>query len=361
MELVQRFGKAKVESKKAKVKRQKQKLLLFTFYFCLFTFTAEVKKAMRLFVIFLLLGAVSANVWAQETGSRTPQIFAPGVVSTPDNELNAAIAPDGKSLYFTKNAVRKGVIVFSRWRGGKWSTPEVAAFSGLYSDFDPYFSADGSRLFFISNRPLQGAAPKADYDIWFVEKSGTGWSAPKNLGAPVNTEADEFFPALASDGTLYFSAVRAGGKGRFDLYRARPAGVGYGPPENLGELNSPVSEVDCYVAPDQSYLIFASYGRAEGFGDGDLYVSFNQNGIWTKAVNLGRDINSTARDYAPIGSPDGKYLFFTSERGFQDRIPAKPLSFAELGKLSSGLENGTGNIYRVEIKTLKLAELKPKN
>lgn len=315
---------------------------------------------MRLFVTCLLIGAIAANICAQ-TNLRKPQMFAPGVISTPDNELNAAIAPDGESLYFTKNAVRKGVIVVSRLRNEKWSTPEVAAFSGRYSDFDPYFSADGQKLFFTSNRPLQGATPKADFDIWVVEKTKTGWSAPQNLGAPVNTEADEFFPALAADGTLYFSAVRAPGKGRFDIYRARPTADGYTEPENLGELNSPVSEVDCYVAPDQSYLIFASYGRAEGFGDGDLYVSFNQNGVWTKAVNLGRDVNSTAREYAPIGSPDGKYLFFTSERGFQDQVPAKPFSFGELGKLLRSIENGTGNIYQIEIKALNLAAMKPQN
>ena len=293
---------------------------------------------MRAFLIViyfcLLSGFFSAKIYPQ-TDLIKPQIFASGVISTPDNELNAAFSPDGK-----------------------WSVPEVAGFSGQYSDFDPYFSADGKKLFFISNRPLQGTAPKADYDIWFVEKTKTGWSAPKNLGAPVNTEADEFFPAPAADGTLYFSAVREGGKGRFDIYRARLAGNKYGEPENLGEMNSANSEADCYVAPDQSYLIFASYGRADGFGDGDLYVSFNQNERWTKAVNLGAAINSPAREYAPIASPDGKYLFFTSERGFQDSVPPKPFSFGELEKFLRSIENGTGNIYQIEIRSLNLSRLK---
>lgn len=314
---------------------------------------------MRIFIVYICLFAgVSASVVFSQTGAVRPRMLARGIISTPDNELNAAIAPDGESLYFTKNAARKGVIVVSRRRRGKWSPPEVAAFSGRYSDFDPYFSADGRRLFFISNRPLTGARPKADFDIWFVEKTRAGWSAPVNLGAPVNTETDEFFPALAADGTLYFSAVRAGGKGRFDLYRSRFVDNKYTEPENLGEANSPFSEVDCFVAPDQSYLIFAAYGRADGFGDGDLFVSFNRDGVWTKPVNLGAGVNSAAREYAPIGSPDGKYLFFTSERGFQDSVPARPYSFAELERNLRSIENGGGNIYQIEIEALNLERLK---
>jgi len=303
-----------------------------------------------------LISVFLAKFYSQ-TDLTKPQIFAPGAISTPDDELNAAFSPDGKSLYFSKKAVRQGIIVVSHLVNGKWSSPEVAGFSGQYSDFDPYFSADGTKLFFISNRPLEGKLPKRDYDIWVVEKTKSGWSAPRNLGAPVNSEADEFYPALAADGALYFSINRQGGKGRFDIYRSRLAGGKYGEPENLGELNSPSSEANCYIAPDQSYLIFASYGRPEGIGDGDLYVSFNQNGVWTKAVNLGVGVNSPAREYAPIGSPDGKYLFFTSERGFQDSVPAKPYSFGELGKLLGSIENGRGNIYRIEINALNLAGL----
>lgn len=313
------------------------------------------------FVIYvcLLLNVFSSNVCPQ-TNLTKPQMFAPGVVSTSDDELNAAFSPDGKSLYFSKRAVRQGVIVVSHLENGKWSSPEVAVFSGQYSDFDPYFSADGTKLFFCSNRPLAGKLPKQDFDIWVVEQTKGDWNAPRNLGAPVNSETDEFYPAIAADGTLYFSAIRQGGKGRFDIYRSRLAGGKYSEPENLGELNSPSSEVDCYIAPDESYLIFASYGRPEGIGDGDLYVSFNQNGVWTKAVNLGVGINSPAREYAPIGSPDAKHLFFTSERGFQDAVPPKPYSFGELEKLLRSIENGTGNIYQIEIKALNLAESKSK-
>jgi Tol biopolymer transport system component len=315
-----------------------------------------------LFIIYalLLMSIFSANACPQSDLAK-PRMFAPGIISTPDDELNAAFTPDGKSLYFSKDAERKAIIVVSHLVNGKWSTPEVASFSGRYSDVDPYFSADGKQLFFISNRPLfEGDKPKGDYDIWVVERTTDGWSKPKNLGAPVNTGADEFYPAIAADGTLYFSTIRDGGKGRFDIYRSHLIDGKYTEPENLGGLNSSSSEVDCYIAPDQSYMIIASYGRPAGIGDGDLYVSFNRNGFWTKAVNLGAGVNSTAREFTPIGSPDGKYLFFTSERGFQDSVPSKPYSYSEFRKHLRSNENGKGNIYQIEISALNLAQLKLK-
>lgn len=170
-----------------------------------------------------------------------------------------------------------------------------------------------------------------------------------------------YYNLPAADETLYFSTNREGGKGRFDIYRARYVNGQYGEPENIGTPNSQFSEADNYISLDQSYLIVASYGRPEGFGDGDLYISFNQNGTRSKAFNLGEGINSPAREFAPIGSPDGRYLFFTSERGFQDTLPSKPYSFAELEKLLTSIENGRGNIYQIEMSALNLAELKSRS
>src|SRR5262245_31379064 len=65
-----------------------------------------------------------------------PVIFGEGVISTPEDELNATFTPDGKSLYFSKNTPGslQGVIVVSNYKNGKWSSPQVAPFSGQYSD-----------------------------------------------------------------------------------------------------------------------------------------------------------------------------------------------------------------------------------
>ena len=179
-----------------------------------------------------------------------PELFGPGTISTPENELNAAFSPDGGTLYFTRAAGangRFGVIVVSEaTRDGRWSDPEVAEFSGHYPDYDPIVSPDGARLFFISKRPASGNEPRADFDIWVVERAGNGWGEPRNLGAPVNSDGDELYPSAASDGTLYFSSCgRKDSRGRCDLYRSRLRDGQYLEPENLGEpVNTPASETE---------------------------------------------------------------------------------------------------------------------
>jgi hypothetical protein len=303
----------------------------------------------------------SGHPYASSRPMPEPVIFGDGLISTADDELNACFSPDGKTLYISKNiGTRMGVILVSQFEKGRWGTPEVAPFSGRFSDYDPFFSPDGTKLFFISTRPTQSGEtkPRKDYDIWVVEKTKTGWSEPKNVGAPVNTDKDEYYPSVASDGTLYFSANReASTKGSFDVYRSRFVEGKYTEPENLGDaVNGKSTEVDNYIAPDQSFLVFASYGRPDSLGSGDLYISHNRNGAWTPARHLGGGINSSAREYCPIGSPDGKYFFFTSFRGFVDQPPARPLTYQELtSKLRSTL-NGLGNIYQVDLSALGVEE-----
>jgi Tol biopolymer transport system component len=285
-----------------------------------------------------------------------PILFGEGTISTGDMDLNAAFTPDGRTLYFTKRTPKFQfwVIVVSHFERGRWGEPEVAEFSGQYSDFDPFISPDGSKLFFCSTRPAAGQ-PKTDFDIWVVEKKGTGWGAPMPLAEPVNTKAQEYYPSVASNGTLYFSSSREGGKGRGDIYRARLVDGKYAEPENLGDaINSQYPEGDPYIAPDESYLVFVSYGRPEGYGDGDLYISFRRDGAWTKAVNLGPKINSSALDFCPIVSPDGKYLFFTSERGFADQPLQARLTYAQFEKQIHGPRNGLGDIYQVDVSVLNL-------
>src|SRR3989304_4100711 len=97
----------------------------------------------------------------------TPQVFAPGVISTEDYESHPEFTPDGKTLYFLKNAPNFGhwTICIAEFKNGKWSTPEVASFSVQYNDADPFITPDGSKFFFISIRPMD-TAQKQDLDIW---------------------------------------------------------------------------------------------------------------------------------------------------------------------------------------------------
>ena len=301
----------------------------------------------------VLLAAGSPALAQAPADSVPPPLIVPGVLSTPDDELNSAFSPDGKTVYFSKNlGDRIGVILVSHWAGGKWGTPEVAPFSGRFSDYDPFVTPDGSRLLWISDRPVGGTAD-GDYDIWMVEKQGKEWGPPMRLPDPINTDAQEFYPTVSSNGTLYFSSSRPGGKGRGDIYRARRDSLGFGTPQNLGDsVNSALHDADPYIAPDESFLVFSSYGRPDGLGDGDLYVSYNHGGAWSAARHLENGINGPAREYCPIVSPDGRWLYFTSFRGLLDTPPDSPITYRELSKRLRTPLNGSGNVYRISASAL---------
>ena len=289
-----------------------------------------------------------------------PTIFAEGVISTRDYESSITFTPDGRIAYFVKSTpdLSFRVIVVSHFEKGKWSTPEVASFSGQYTDTDPCFSPDGTKLYFASRRPIEGSAPKADYDLWVVEKTNGGWGEPRRLDAPVNSESQETSPSATADGTLYFSSNRAGGKGAADIYRARFVEGNYNAPENVGEaINTAAPEIQVFASPDEHILIFGSAGRADGLGSIDLYLSQRTDGAWSKAVNLGNKINSKAAESAPRISPDGHYFFWTSTRGygFADQ-QVKRLTYGELSNKLRSAGNSLGDIYQIDLNALPLRQ-----
>lgn len=286
----------------------------------------------------------------------TPTLFAPGVVSGPDFDSHVAFEPDGRTLYFVRASPNFTfwTILQSRFEGGAWREPEIAPFSGQYADADPFLTPDGKRLYFVSRRPVPGR-PKADVDLWMLERGPAGWGEPRNLGAPVNSDGREWYPTFASDGTLYFGSTRPGGRGLSDLWRARPLGDGFAEPENLGDaINTEFDEFEPFIAPDQSFLIFMAGGRADGLGGYDLYISYNRNGSFTKAQNMGAPFNSKADEFSPKISPDGRYFFWASARGFTDAPQPKRLTYAELTQKMRSPGNGLLDVYQIDLSALKL-------
>jgi Tol biopolymer transport system component len=289
-----------------------------------------------------------------------PSLFVKGVISTGDFDSHPAFTPDGKTLYFLRSTPNFTfwTILVSHFERGAWSTPEVAPFSGQYSDADPFITPDGSRFYFISNRPVAGKQ-KQELDIWVMEKTGAGWSEPKNLSAPVNSEGNEWYPTITREGTLYFGSDRPGGKGRTDLYRSLLVNGKYAEPENLGDvINTQFNEFEPYIAADESFLIFMGGGRPDGLGGFDLYISYNRQGTWTKPVNLGDKINSNGNEYSPMISPDGKYFFWASTRAVTDMPFEKRLTYRELMNRLRSAGNGLGDIYQIDISGLKTGPTK---
>jgi Tol biopolymer transport system component len=200
---------------------------------------------------------------------------------------------------------------------------------------------------------LNGTEPK-DFDVWKVTRTANGWSKPENLGTVVNTEADEFYPSVALNGNLYFTAAYAGGPGREDIYVSEFKNNQYQKSVPLDTMvNSKSYEFNAFVDPNEQYILFTSYGRKDDTGGGDLYMAVKDaGGKWTQAKNI-KELNSKQLDYCPFVSPDGKTLFFTSER---HQLPltfnGSKATVQKIKEIAQDPMNATGNIYWVNFEGL---------
>jgi WD40-like Beta Propeller Repeat len=237
------------------------------------------------------------------------EVFAPGIVSRADRiESCPALTPDGREFYFTvRQSPGKWAIHVSRVAEEGWSEPQVAPFSGTWSDLEPFISPDGRRLFFTSNRPFSPEdRPRGDYDIWFVERESGGWGRPRNAGPQVNFSGDQWRPSVSRNGNLYFSSQ--------GLWRAEPADDGYAAAHKISDFaqNPTILGGHPYVAPDESYILTSWMMGPGGRGGWDLYVSFRRpDGTWTPSKNVGETVNTEANEDFPLVSPDGRFLFFS--------------------------------------------------
>ena len=306
---------------------------------------------MKLVPIFILIAAGSAF-------AGPPVLFEEGIISTNTDEFGGTFTPDGKTVYFSKSVLRSYiyVICYSEFKNGKWQTPEVAPFSGRYRDFDPVISPDGTKMVFTSNRPVHDEV-KSDYDIWMVTRTTSGkWSEPIRLDTAINSEYDEHFASISANGNIYFSSNRPGalgGDGDADFYMARLIDDRYPSAEHLKESSSPSYELDCFISPDESFLLMGVYGGKDGLGNYDINISEKVNGRWTASRNPGAPVNSPFRDYSPRVSPDGKYLYFTSERDFSVTDGKVFTEYKDLKTKLTGVLNGAGNIYKIEMNSLR--------
>jgi hypothetical protein len=303
---------------------------------------------------------ISSPLLAQDVPSDSAKplphatLVAPGVVSTGDYDSHPTFTPDGHEIYFLKMApdFSRWSIFVSRYGDGRWSQPEVAPFSGQYQDADPCITADGRHFYFISDRPIKsGDERQSHHDIWIMDKSGSGWSAPRHLPASINSDADEFYPMALKNGTLYFGSQRKGCNGPCDIYRTVPQKDGSYVVENLGPpINTAAGEYEAFVTEDEQLMVFAASRRPDSLGDFDLYVSHKQaDGKWGEPVNLGSEVNSPARELSPKLTPNGKYLYWASSRS--PALPAKPeqRTTAQVLQALRSPGNGVGDIYQIDV------------
>ncbi len=242
----------------------------------------------------------------------TPEPFAPGLITTGEDEGSTGFALGGTVFLFQKFRERRCQTFIMRQTNGAWSTPELIPFWETMAHNGDFVISSDDKTMLYQVRTDPGTGPPSQ--IWRVEITGSGWGERTPLPAPVNSPDFESYASDTSDGTLYFFSGRPGSRGWSDLYKSERSAGGYSAPVNLAALNTPYDEWDPFIAPDESYLIFCST-KPEGLGQDDLYITFRgAGGEWGPAVNMGPEVNSAGSENRPFVTRDGKYFFFTSTR-----------------------------------------------
>lgn len=311
----------------------------------------------------LVAGARPAvPAWEAEGPAPHARLFAPGVISTGDDDAHVTFSADGRQVYFLKDTpdFRHWTIAVVEWSGNAWGKPRVAPFSGRWAEGDLSFAPDGTSAYFVSTRPVAGRAEaRGDTDIWRLRRSAIGWGEPEHV-PELSSDGFEWYPNMTADGWLYFGSERIAGNlgpaGTSDLWRARLEAGRFSVPENLGPaFNSAGQDIEPWVSADGRLMIFASNGRPDTRGSYDLYLSRRCGESWSPPRNLGPEVNSPAWEFGPRLSPDGRFLFFTSNRVASDFPPSRALGFDDLLARIRAPGNGLRDVYVVETQALDLA------
>jgi len=208
-----------------------------------------------------------------------------------------------------------------------------------YDEYWPTLTADEQTLIFtrlipkdlvdysmdeqhIEEEPLanQNALPpemrNVQEDFYISYKFDGNWAKAINAGKKINTAGNEGAQTITADGrTMYFTACnRADGKGRCDIYMSEKTGDEWSEPVNIGSpVNTAHWEAQPSISPDGKTLYFVS-NRPGGIGQKDIWKSdLLPDGRWTQPQNLGKNINTPGEEQSPFIHPDNQTLYFSSE------------------------------------------------
>jgi len=280
------------------------------------------KTARMLAILVLALGFAVGVANADFTFGEPTNLGAP--VNSEDRDFGPSISADGLSLYF--DSTRPGGfgnkdlwVTMRATTEDPWGEPVNlgSTVNGAYADCVPSITGDGLSLFFHCDRP-DGFGKR---DIWLTTRPTINdtWGEPVNLGPPINTSYRESGVCISADGlTLYFVSDLPGGYGYGDIWVAmRPTtDDDWDEPINLGPtINTSISDLATSISADD-LILFLGSSRSGGAGGNDIWMSKRptKEHAWGTLVNLGPTVNSPNTDYQPNISPNGRTLYFTSER-----------------------------------------------
>jgi hypothetical protein len=264
------------------------------------------------------------NFFAAEGGWSAP-VNMGASLNTPAFENAPELSRDGLALYFASNrpgGVGSVDIYVSRRACTDasdprcvWGTPVNLGptVNTTAVDGGPHLSRDGHWLYLISDRP-GGLGSNDIYVSWRADvHDDLAWSAPVNLGPPMNTDQLEAGPNLRGQ-DFYFH--RGPAVGNTDIYLSHHSGAGFTEPVRVDEVSKEASfEQRPSTRWDGREMILSS-DRVGGLGLQDIWMSSRRgNGQpWTEPVNLGALINTPFQEQTPTITDNGMILLFASNR-----------------------------------------------
>lgn len=232
----------------------------------------------------------------QSPPDTTSEIFAPGIVSTSNFlEVGCTWMPDLKEFYFSRSETLEMSSNWSIWyvreEDGVLSKPQIASFSGVFKDVNPYITPDGKHLIFFR---MNNNEKETRMGSWIVDRIGNTWSEPRFF-------YEAYCMTTADFQTFYFTTDRSDETSKDIAQINFKDGVFSEPLKLPGELNSKEWEAHSCISPDGNYMLFDRVGST--------FVSFKkEDETWSCGYNLGD------KYYGSSFSPDGKYIFFESGR-----------------------------------------------
>lgn len=255
-----------------------------------------------------------------------------GFLNSEGGESWISFSQDGKYVVFGRHDddCSDHRLFIVQQENGQWSGPSPVLFGGeawRHQIRAARFTPDGSSILFSTNGGHEENETGGNFDIWKAKFEKGQFAKPARLPYPINTPAQEFHPSVTNLGALYFASDREGGRGRSDLYVARFDVEGWSVTP-VAELNTEFSEPDSFIAPDESFIVFARTNGPDGLGGDDLYISRRGDGAWHAPCHLEASVNSVEYEYGPWVDPERTLLYFTSHKSgaadiFSVPFPAK--------------------------------------
>ncbi|TGE04328.1 OmpA family protein [Hymenobacter fodinae] len=246
---------------------------------------------------------------------------------------------DTKMLMYRQD--ENGDIFYSERSGGDWTAPKKlnGNINSKAYESDAYITPDGQTIYFSTGKFSEDGT----LDIYYsTRQPGGDWGPAKSLGTAINTQYDDDSPYLSRDGkTLYFSSRGHNTMGGYDIFKSEWDSVGnkWGRPENMGyPINTPDDDTYYRLSPDGSYAYLSSY-RIGGYGEKDIYtINYIKNAIIRGKVFSKRDSSTVI---------PGVELVFSGTQADKTALSYRDVTKPETGDYSVNVLSG--RTYQVAV------------